>query len=158
LQKAEAAALIKTAGGTTAQFELLLQQLASQRAGGHHNQIIDPQGIGRKGLRRGSRKHQIGSRIPMGPPELPPKTPLPTPEAGALCQTKPLLPEGRWGLGGLGYEALKQGCIGQQPIQTAGSRPREQQQQHTRQRDQTCRGEGREPEGEILQTHAGTAP
>ena len=147
LQQGLAAAQIKPLRRTSPQFELLLQQLASQGARGHHDQIIHPQSISRQRFCGRRRKHQVGAGVAMGPPELPPQPPLRPPVALRVSGAQALLPKNRGWLGWPRREALQQSRIGHQPIQATRQAARHQQHQCRGNHQQHRAGEGRHPQG-----------
>jgi hypothetical protein len=147
LQQRLAAAQIKAPRRAAPELQLLLQQLASQGARGHHDQIIDPQSICREDIGGERRKHQIGTGITVGPPELPPQPPLGSPVALSSGGSQALLPKGRRWLGWPRREALQQSRIRHQPIQTASQPAGNQQHQRRGNNQQHSAGESRNPQG-----------
>ena len=77
--------------------------------------------------------------------------------AFGLLRAEALLPQGWWRLSGAGRKALEQRRIGHQPIQATGQLAGQDQQQRGWHHQQNRGGDGRNPQRQILQTHAGTA-
>ena len=111
------------------QAQLLLQPLAIERIGRHHDQIVDLKGLGGERQRLAApkglcRQNQEFGPITMATPELPPEPRTTGPELVGQARSQAFAPQGGGHLQTLAAKTLKQGSAGGKTFKARGVTPR----------------------------------
>ena len=112
------AAALQTLAPAGAEPQLIRQLAQREWIGRHHQQIIDPERVGRQraggiGWAGAICHGQEGTTIPVTAPELPPEPLLTAPILAGPPGPQPLLPQGRHRPQRIGSKTLDQGRLGQ---------------------------------------------